>query len=107
MWLWLFQCLCLQLSVFGQDFQPPSFSFEPGMNVISSGIKLYNQRVFSEVILIDPPCLKITQAKMSHLNISSMAFSTNFCPIKIDLSGNAVQSPSLRFQKVAKMGYLQ
>ena len=90
MWLWLFQCLCLQLSVFGQDFQPPSFSFEPGMNVISSGIKLYNQRVFSEVILIDPQCLKITQAKMSHLNISSMAFSANFCPIKIDLSGNTV-----------------
>ena len=70
----------------------PSFSFEPGigMNVISSGIKLYNQRVFSEVILIDPPCLKITQAKMSHLNISSMAFSANFYPIKIDLSGNTV-----------------
>ena len=52
MWLWLFQYLCLQLAVFGQDFRPPSFSLEPGMNAISSGIKFYNQRVFSEVISI-------------------------------------------------------
>ena len=28
--------------------------------------------------------------KMSHLNFWILAFSTNFCPIKIDLSGNTV-----------------
>ena len=28
--------------------------------------------------------------KMSHLNFSISAFSTNFCPFKIDLSGNTV-----------------
>ena len=28
--------------------------------------------------------------KMSHLNISILAFSTNLCPIKLDLSGNTV-----------------
>ena len=31
-------------------------------------------------------CLKI--AKSSQLDISILAFSTNFCPIRIDLSGN-------------------
>ena len=29
-------------------------------------------------------------SKMSHLNFSILAFSTNFCPCKIDLSGNTV-----------------
>ena len=30
--------------------------------------------------------------KMSHFRFSILAFSTNFCPIKVDLSGNTVES---------------
>ena len=33
--------------------------------------------------------------KMSHLNFWIVAFSTNFCPIKIDLSGNTVSPQAL------------
>ena len=39
--------------------------------------------------------------KMSHFSFSILTFSTNFCNIKNDLSGNTVWG----FQKVAKMGY--
>ena len=40
---------------------------------------------------------------MSHLNISILAFSTNFCPIKTDLSGNTVWPQASDFQKLAKL----
>ena len=43
--------------------------------------------------------------KMSHLNFWFLAFSTNFCPIKIDLSGNTVWPQASGFQKLAKMDY--
>ena len=43
--------------------------------------------------------------KMSHLNFSILAFSTNFCPIKTDLSGNSVWPQALGFQKLAKMDH--
>ena len=43
--------------------------------------------------------------KMSHLNFWILAFSTNFCPIKTDLSGNTVWPQGTRFQKVAKMDH--
>ena len=43
--------------------------------------------------------------KMSHLNFWILAFSTNFCPIKNDLSGNTVWPQALGFQKVAKMDH--
>ena len=36
--------------------------------------------------------------KMSHFNFSILSFSTNFCPIKIDLSGNTSS-----FSKLAKL----
>ena len=39
-------------------------------------------------VLIPPHCLK--PPKMSHLTFSTFPFSTSFCPIKIDLSGNTV-----------------
>ena len=50
-------------------------------------------------------CLKISQ-KRSHLIFSILAFSTNFCPIKIDLSGNTVwpQSSGI-FKKLAKIDH--
>ena len=35
--------------------------------------------------------------------ISILAFSTNFLPIKSDLSGNTVWPPESGFQKVAKL----
>ena len=41
--------------------------------------------------------------KMSHLNFWILAFSTNFCPIKIDLSGNTVWPQASGFQKLAKL----
>ena len=41
--------------------------------------------------------------KMSHFNFWILAFSTNFCPIKRDLSGNSVWPQALGFQKLAKM----
>ena len=36
--------------------------------------------------------------KMSHLNFRILSFSTNFCPIKIDLSGNTVWPQASGFQ---------
>ena len=41
--------------------------------------------------------------KMSHLNFLILAFSTNFCPIKTDMSGNTVWPQASGFQKLAKM----
>ena len=43
--------------------------------------------------------------KMSHLNFSILAFSTIFCPIKTDLSGNSVWPQASDFQKLAKMNH--
>ena len=43
--------------------------------------------------------------KMSHLNYLILAFSTNFCPIKTDLSGNTVWPQASGFQKLAKMDH--
>ena len=40
---------------------------------------------------------------MSQLNLWILAFSTNFCPIKTDLSGNTVWPQASCFQKLAKM----
>ena len=43
--------------------------------------------------------------KMSHLNFSISAFSTNFWPIIIDLSGNTVWPKASGFHKLAKMDH--
>ena len=43
--------------------------------------------------------------KMSHLSFSIMAFSTNYCLLKIDLSGNTVWPQASGFQKLAKMDH--
>ena len=43
--------------------------------------------------------------KMSHLNCWILAFSTNFCPIKSDLSGNTVWQQASDFQKLAIMDH--
>ena len=43
--------------------------------------------------------------KMSHLKFWILAFSTNFCTIKTDLSGNTVWPQASGFQKLAKMGH--
>ena len=48
-------------------------------------------------------CLKLL--KMSNLNSLILAFSTNFCPIKSDLSGNTVWPQASDFQKLAKMDH--
>ena len=44
------------------------------------------------------------QPKMSHLSFRILAFSTNFCPFQIDLSGNTVWPQASDFLKLAKMG---
>ena len=43
--------------------------------------------------------------KMSHLNFWILAFSTNFCPIITDLSGNTVWPQALSFQKLTKLNH--
>ena len=43
--------------------------------------------------------------KMSHLNFWILAFSTNFWPIKTDLSGNTVWPQASGFQKLAKLDH--
>ena len=45
--------------------------------------------------------------KMSHLNFWILAFSTNFWPIKTDLSGNTVWPQASGFQKLAKMDHFR
>ena len=40
---------------------------------------------------------------MSHLNFSTLAFFTNFLPIKSDVSGNSVRPQALGFQKLTKL----
>ena len=39
------------------------------------------------------------------LNVSISAFFTNYCPIKIDLSGNTVRPQPSGFQKLAKIDH--
>ena len=50
-----------------------------------------------------PQGLKIT--KKCRIWFSILAFSANFCPMKIDLSGNTVWLQASAFQKLAKIGY--
>ena len=42
---------------------------------------------------------------VSHLNFGLLAFSSIFCPIKTDLSGNTVRLQASGFQKLAKMDH--
>ena len=49
-------------------------------------------------------CLKIDQ-KVAFDLIPILAFSTNFYPIKIDMSGNTVWPQTSGFQKLAKMDH--
>ena len=59
--------------------QPPSIGFD---KLISSRDRL---RVYLCICFVS-----IIGGNMSHLNFGILAFSTNFCPIKTDLSGNTV-----------------
>ena len=43
--------------------------------------------------------------KMSHLYFWILAFSTNFCPIRADLSGNTFWPQASGFQKLAKLDH--
>ena len=44
--------------------------------------------------------------KMSQLNFSILAFSTNLCPIKIDLSGNTVCPQATIFPKTRHINFV-
>ena len=56
-------------------------------------------------LLEHPQCIVWKLLKTSRLNFMILAFSTNFCPIKTDLSGNTVWPQALGFQKLAKMDH--
>ena len=73
--------------------------FGKNMDVWNSVLKVIHQSFFPRLA----HCLKITQ--MSHINFSILAFSTNFSPIKTDLSGNTVWPQASGFQKLAKMDH--
>ena len=49
-------------------------------------------------------CLKITQ-NVAFEFFLILAFSTNFCPIKTDLTGNTVWPQALGFQKLNKLDH--
>ena len=74
------------------------------MHFLAAPITIYNIRIRHRkewkrihfAIAIASHCLKITQ------NVA-FEFSTNFCPIKNDLSGNTVGPQASGFQKFAKM----
>ena len=53
---------------------------------------------------IEAQCLKITQ-NVAFEFFLRVAFFTNFCPIKTDLSGNTVRPQASSFQKLAKMDH--
>ena len=58
-----------------------------------------------KVRYIQHPHIVWKLAKMSYLNFCFLAFSTNFCPIKTDLSGNTVWPQASGCQKLAKMDH--
>ena len=78
---------------------------------------IYPYFVFSDIF--DTHCPKICRKscerselhivwkslKMSHLNLLMLAFSTNLCPNKTDLSGNTVWPQASGFQKLVKMDH--
>ena len=43
---------------------------------------------------------------LSHLNFLILAFSTNFCPIRSDQSGNTISQQASGFQKVTFLAFL-
>ena len=53
---------------------------------------------------ISTQCLKMTQ-NVAYVFFLVLAFFTNFCPIKSDLSGNTIRPKSSGFQKLAKIDY--
>ena len=59
--------------------------------------------LFLQCIIDEPGVWK--SLKVSHLNFSFLAFSTNFWPIKTDPSGNSVWPQALGFQKLAKLDH--
>ena len=62
-----------------------------------SGFRLHFQFFYNTVFE--------NHSKMSHLNFSILAFSTNFCPMKINLSGNTVWPQASVFLKLAKLAH--
>ena len=59
-------------------------------------VSFQSQFYFSDVKLL----------KMSHFKFSILAFSTNFCPIKVDLSGNTVWPQTTGFKILPKLTFL-
>ena len=83
------------------------FSNVPKFSNWATGCKQNNWRT----VIFLSPCTRFSTIqdghKMSHLNFWIVAFSTNFCPIKTDLSGNTVWPQASVFQKLAKMDHFR
>ena len=88
-------------------FQPYSQSFRRAQNILwnclfKSEFGRFSRRKCRKTIFVkswvsEPNHIFWKLLKMSHLNFSILAFSTNFCPIKNDLSrsfGNSKCKPS-------------
>ena len=73
---------------FGQCWFYTNLMFTHGNEPLDGLEKVWINEKADELYQRKAQCLKIT--KKSHLNFSMLAFSTNFCPIKIDLSSNTV-----------------
>ena len=68
-----------------------------------TALRLVNQVFFQEYESRSKVHIVWKLLKMSHLDFLILVFSTNFCPIKTDLSGNNVWLQASGFQKLAKM----
>ena len=69
----------------------------------ASDKQTYLNKYFDSYVSAMAHCLKITQTVAFEFLI--LAFSTNFCHTKTDLSGNTVWTQASGFQKLAKMDY--
>ena len=70
----------------------------------SQSLKI-NQKISFDSMASEASSQCLKSLKMSHLNFWILVFSTNFWPIKTDLSVNSVGPQALGFQKLAKLDY--
>ena len=114
-----------QVSIFSPFFQfDQVLIFSPFLSIFSSlnfpaffqfwsSLNFFNIPVFSPLFWNFPPFLKGKQMSQkrtlfenySKCRIWILAFSTNFCFIKSDLSGNTVWPQASSFQKLAKIDH--
>jgi len=57
------------------------------------------------VVLSSPQCARYLKITQNVAIVWIVAFSTNFCPIRVDLSGNTERPQALAFQKLAQLDH--